>query len=183
MNRSIICSDGSAVVANNSFKGFGGLGVYMKHKGREKFLSKGFKNTKTGRMEIMALLYGLLSIPLSDCNGSQRSFFDIYSDSEYVIKSFTENRLNRWIAAGWKNTSGDVANRDLWERVLSALKDRPNLTIEFHHIKGHLIDEAKAKNPQLLQEYLKREEVVGNYIADKLADYKRHKTHEIDQIL
>ena len=52
-------TDGSACIKPPKL---GGCGVYIIHGEKEYFISKGYVNTKTGRMEIYALLYALRSV-------------------------------------------------------------------------------------------------------------------------
>lgn len=83
-------TDGSAVVGGKS-KGNGGFGTYFPNLfGSKKAWSLGFEDTKTGRMEISALFYAIKAMP-------ERLKYSVtlrvYSDSEYVVKSFTEKRL------------------------------------------------------------------------------------------
>jgi len=77
------------------------------------------------RMELTAVVEAVGALK----NGTAAT---IYSDSEYVVKG--AERLPNWKARGWKNTSGAVKNRDLWERFLevSLYKD-----ITFRHLRGH----------------------------------------------
>ena len=165
----IAYTDGSAVVKGKS-KGNGGFGTYFPSLyGKPKAFSLGFKSTKTGRMEISALYYAITAVK-EDYPG----YLKVYSDSEYVVKTFTENRLQKWINAGWKNTSGDVKNKDLWEAVKRELDARPNMTLEMIHIRSHQVE--KEKDPMKKQELKANEHIIGNMMADKLADYKRHET-------
>lgn len=172
----IACTDGSAVI-KGPMKGCGGIGIYLRIDDQKFYLSKGFSNTKTGRMEITALWYALSFIS-DHINSSKRYNIDIHCDSEYVIKSFTENRLNRWIENDWINTSGEVVNKDLWIKVKGLIDSIPQAKLTFHHIKGHQLD--KIKDKALALELLKREEIRGNWIADKLADYRDHDHYEVD---
>ncbi len=166
----ILCyTDGSACVRGVN-KDKGGFGVYFPNLfGEKKLLSKAFLKAKTGQMEITSLLYAIRSIP-KEC--SENIDLVIYSDSEYVVKSFTENRLRKWISNGWRNSSGNVKNRELWEDVLEALKERPKVKLHMNHIKSHQVEKEKDadKKVQLLLD----PHIRGNRIADLLADYKRH---------
>ena len=143
----------------------GGYGVYFPNFYGKKYGVQGrSNNTKTGRMELTALFAAIDSFYV---NHAPMKLI-VYSDSQYVVKSFTEKRLERWIANGWKNSSGTVANLDVWKKVLLALKIRPWLTLEMRWIKGHQLD----KNKKNREELLKDPHIVGNAMADLLADYK-----------
>lgn len=166
MKTIIAYTDGSAVVSGEN-KGKGGLGVYFPdHYGTPKGIHVGFKNTKTGRVEIMALLEAIKSFDIST---KELTTLKVYSDSQYVVKSFTEKRLEKWISNGWKNTTGNVKNRDLWETLLNEIDIRKHfLTLDIEWIKAHQIE--KEKDAKLKRELKKNPHIIGNAMADKLAD-------------
>tara|TARA_R110002126_G_scaffold50551_4_gene139232 strand:- start:11246 stop:11779 length:534 start_codon:yes stop_codon:yes gene_type:complete len=169
MNKIIAYTDGSAVVKGKA-KGNGGFATYFPDLyGSKKAFSLGFKDTKTGRMELSALYYAIISIRIDE-----RVKLVVYSDSEYVVKSFTEQRLRKWIAAGWKNTSGEVKNQDIWKEIVKELDGRPRMILEMIHIRSHQVE--KEKDPAKRAELLKDPNIIGNVVADRLADYKRHST-------
>ena len=156
-------TDGSAVV-RGPCKGNGDF------YGKRRAFSLGFKETKTGRMEIMALLYAITAFHI---NRKEAILLRVYSDSEYVVKSFTEKRLEKWIQAGWRNTSGVVKNIDLWKAIIDALNKRPFLELEMRHIKSHQVE--KEKCPIAKKRLMSNPHIIGNMMADFYADYKRHK--------
>lgn len=168
MNKIIAYTDGSAVV-KGARKGNGGFATYFPNLyGSKKAFSLGFKDTKTGRMELTALYYAITSIRLNE-----PVKLVVYSDSEYVVKSFTLNRLEKWIAAGWKNTSGDVKNQDIWKEIVIEISNRPYMVLEMIHIRSHQVE--KEKDLVKREALLKDPNIIGNMVADRLADYKRHK--------
>lgn len=172
-------TDGSAVV-RGVCKGNGGFGTFFpNYFGKLKAYSLGFKDTKTGRMEIMALYHAINAIPK---NRKDVRTLRVFSDSEYVVKSFTEGRLERWIQAGWRNTSGEVKNKDLWKCVLKALNERSFMKLDIRHIRSHQVEKAKTEEEK--SELLECPNIRGNRVADALADYKRHKElKEFDKIV
>tara|TARA_R110000796_G_scaffold59008_1_gene135909 strand:- start:3632 stop:4171 length:540 start_codon:yes stop_codon:yes gene_type:complete len=171
-------TDGSACVQGVN-KGKGGFATYFPELlGKRKAFSAGFTNTKTGRMEITALLYAIRAIPLSE-----KCTLKVHSDSEYVVKSFTEKRLEKWVSNNWitynyKGVAQDVKNVDLWQQVIEALKIRVGMDIVLQHIKAHQID--KEKDPKKVKELLKNKHILGNSIADRLAFYKRFENFKVD---
>ena len=176
----IAYTDGSATVSGKN-KGAGGFGTYFpKHLDQKpKAYSLGFKNSKTGRMEISALYYAIASMPKIY---PKKVLLAVYSDSEYVVKSFTENRLVKWIKNGWRNTSGEVKNKDLWEALVIELNSKKYLSLEMIHIRSHQVE--KEKDPTKKAELLKSPHIIGNLVADSLADYKRHiELKESDKII
>lgn len=175
-------TDGSAVV-NGKNKGKGGFGVYLPSWNpdfeKSVYMGKGYRLTKTGRMELTALLYALKYFPKDPfCEAKTGIDLVVCSDSEYVVKAFTEKRLQKWQLNNWVNTSGPVKNIDLWKEILAALGARPQIKLTMMHVKGHTVD--KEKDPKKKKELLKDPYVRGNYIADKLADYKRYDFYHED---
>lgn len=55
----------------------------------------------------------------------------IYSDSQYVVKSVEQGWLKNWIATDFK---GGKKNKDLWLRFYDLSKKHH---IRFHWVKGH----------------------------------------------
>jgi ribonuclease HI len=162
-------TDGSAVVRGKS-KGNGGFAAYFPDfYGKKLAFSLGFLNTKTGRMEVSALFYAITAF---DLDQKEKVLLKVYSDSEYVVKTFTENRLQKWIRNDWRNPSGDIKNRDLWEAIILALKQRPFLDLEMEHIRSHQVEKAKTQEDKDV--LLQNKHIQGNRVADFLADYKRH---------
>jgi ribonuclease HI len=160
-------TDGSASVAG-SMKGYAGFGTYFPDLfGQKKAFSAGFENGLTGQMEVLALLTAIKQMPLKD-----NIKLVVYSDSEYVVKTFTEGRLERWRKADWTNTSGEIKNKDLWIKIHKELKSRSHLKLEMKHIKSHQVE--KEKNLEKRALLLKNPHIIGNSVVDKLADYKRH---------
>ena len=142
-------TDGSACIKPPKL---GGCGVYIIHGEKEYFISKGYVNTKTGRMEIYALLYALRSV-----NKDMEVKVTIYSDSQYVVNSLTKQWVLKWQRNNWEGAK----NVDLWEQVLEEIREHPKMKLRLRWIKGH-------------QTNFEDELVVGNNIVDMLADYKNH---------
>ena len=166
MKTVIAYTDGSAVV-NGKMKGAGGFGAYFPNfYGNPKAFSAGYVDTKTGRMEISALYYAITAFYV---NHKEDIELTVYSDSEYVVKTFTENRLERWI----KEDFYGKKNVDMWKAIIKALEERPFLKLKMIHIKSHQYE--KERNSIIRAKMLDNPHIVGNMLADKLADYKRHK--------
>lgn len=59
----------------------------------------------------------------------------LYSDSQYLVKAFTEHWLDEWIKKGWKRGQNQpVKNVDLWKRLLKAMEPHE---VEFVWVRGH----------------------------------------------
>lgn len=111
------------------------------------------EETTNQRMEMKAALEALVSFPEIDIT--------IVSDSRYVVDCFNKHWRERWLRNGWKTANGgEVANKDLWEQLFEAVKNRE---ITFEWVKGHSIDPM-------------------NSLADKLAHYGRTGTEPREEI-
>lgn len=135
----------------------GGVGVYICAPDYYFVISKGYSDTTTSRMELRALLSAIMIFDKND-----ESICNIYSDSEYVVKTFTDNRFQKWDLI---NFSG-IKNVDLWKKIRHEISIR-KLRLKFHHIRGH----------QSGDDYF----IMGNNIADKLANYKTKKEYIKDE--
>lgn len=107
--------------------GPGGWGVLVRKDGEEKCLFGGEPNTTNNRMELMAAIEGLRSLP-RDCK------VRLTTDSQYVKKGITEWIVN-WKARGWRtSTKKPVKNSDLWQ----ALDDEvSHHQVTWHWVRGH----------------------------------------------
>lgn len=151
-------TDGSAIL-KYPFKG--GSGIYIITPTKELKLQKGFCNTKTGRCELYAVLICLKAIK------NKKAIVTIYSDSMYII-----NTCNLWIDNWQKLNFIDKKNTDLLKILFEEIhlfSIRPILK----HIKGH-------QEQSDLNSNIKNERIRCNNVADRLADYKKHSTYEVD---
>jgi ribonuclease HI len=89
--------------------------------------SGGERPTTNQRMEIRAALEAVRSLdgPLT-----------VVSDSTYVVNCFRDGWWRGWLSRGWVNSAKKpVANRDLWEPLVVAVRDRGD--VDFRWVKGH----------------------------------------------
>lgn len=126
-------SDGACSGNGMEEGGRGGYGVILKaYNGEtllgEKEYSQGFLNTTNNRMELLGVIVGFENLT-KPCN------VEVISDSKYVIDAFNQHWIDSWIMNGWRNSQKKpVKNRDLWERLLEAMKPH---TVSFTWVKGH----------------------------------------------
>ena len=107
--------------------GPGGWGTLLKYNGHEKELSGFEARTTNNRMELMGAIAGLESLK-RPCR------VHLTTDSEYLKRGMTE-WIDGWVRRGWKNSQKkDVANRDLWERLLELTAVHQ---VEWHWVRGH----------------------------------------------
>lgn len=107
--------------------GPGGWGALLRYNGHEKELGGGEESTTNNRMEMMAVIEGL---------GALNSACDVtlHTDSKYVMDGVTKYMPN-WKRNGWRTADKkEVKNRDLWERIDSALA---NHKVKWVWVKGH----------------------------------------------
>ena len=108
--------------------GPGGYGVILKSNGKEKVLSKGYKDTTNNRMELRAVIAGLDAL-------KEKCEVQIFSDSKYIVDAVNNGWALRWEKNGWKRNKKEYAlNPDLWEKLLNLISQHKT---EFIWIKGH----------------------------------------------
>ena len=123
--------------------GAGGWASILSFKGREKIFSGGEKETTNNRMELMAVIVGLENIK----KGNKVS---VFSDSAYVVNAFNQGWIENWKKRNWRTSAGgEVANKELWQRLLSAMD---GLEVEFVKVKGHSDNEKNNRCDALARE-------------------------------
>lgn len=126
--------------------GKGGLGVVIlkTEENGESYVVNSFgihyDNTTNQRMEISAAIAGLQELFTNYLISiiSTNDTIEIYSDSAYLCNAFNSHWIDNWTKNGWVNSKKQpVANRDLWEKLLSIIEQlEPNQVI-FCKVKGH----------------------------------------------
>jgi ribonuclease HI len=107
--------------------GPGGWGTLLRWGDITREISGFEPQTTNNRMELMAVIAGLEALK-RPCR------VRLTTDSQYVHKGITE-WISGWIKKGWKNSKKeDVANRDLWERLLALTRAHQ---VEWHWVRGH----------------------------------------------
>ena len=122
-------SDGSSR-GNPGPGGYGTILRFTKSTGEvhEREFSQGYVLTTNNRMELMGVIVGLEAL-------KRPCAVDVITDSQYVVKAFTDHWIDGWLKRGWKNASKQpVKNIDLWKRLLAA-KEPHDVT--FHWVRGH----------------------------------------------
>ena len=118
MNNYVIFTDGSCRANGN-----GGLGIVWLKNGKKVFeYSKGYKNVTNNQMELMAILYALISIkkPIDS--------LEIVTDSEYCIGVLTNPKWN------------PKKNTKLIAIIKKAIQTKQQLIkepIKWTHVRGH----------------------------------------------
>lgn len=87
-------------------------------------------HTTNQRMEVLAALNAVQRF------ADEPGVIRIVSDSNYVVKCFTDGWWKGWLSRGWKNSQRQpVANRDLWEPLIDLVRSRGR--VEFEWVKAH----------------------------------------------
>ena len=124
MKEIIIYTDGAC----SGNPGPGGWGAILQYKNHKKEISGGEGETTNNRMELMAAICALEAL-LEPCK------VDLYTDSAYLCRAFTENWIINWQRNGWKTAGKQpVENQDLWKRLL---KQTNIHNVTWHKVKGH----------------------------------------------
>jgi len=107
--------------------GPGGYGTILRYGDHVKELSGYDPETTNNRMELLGAIVGLEALK-RPCR------VRLTTDSQYLVKGMTE-WITGWQAKGWKNSKKEeVANRDLWERLVELCQTHQ---VEWHWVKGH----------------------------------------------
>ena len=125
-------TDGSCMKKKNQSPKCG-YGVYFPNK-ELKNISKPFLvgELTNQRAELYAIYKGIKKVT----HNIDFDKLDIYTDSEYSIKSLTE-WINNWKKNNWKTANKkEVANQDIIKKIDSYL-DRYKGKIFFHHVRSH----------------------------------------------
>lgn len=124
-----IFSDGSSR-GNPGPGGYGTILRYVDPKGNthESEFSQGYLLTTNNRMELLGVITGLSKL-------KEACEVDIYTDSQYVVKAFSDGWVDSWISKGWKNSKKQpVKNKDLWLKLIELKAPHK---VNFIWVKGH----------------------------------------------
>ena len=92
--------------------------------------SAGYRLTTNNRMELIAVIEGFAHL-----NGTGHNI-QVYSDSSYVCKAFTEGWIHNWRKNNWtKGKAGKLPNADLWRTLWNFVSMQNQ--VEFIWVKGH----------------------------------------------
>ena len=108
--------------------GPGGWGAILRFGEHEKELSGGAENTTNNRMELTAVIEGLLALK-SPC------IVELTTDSRYVADGLEKGWAQSWKKNGWRKADKKPAlNPDLWDELLRLAEIH---TLKINWIKGH----------------------------------------------
>ena len=108
--------------------GPGGWGAILRYNGVEKELSGGEEMTTNNRMELTAVIQGLLAL-------RESCVVELWSDSKYVIDALEKGWAWGWRKKGWiKSDKKPALNPDLWTMLLDLTRQHE---MHYHWVKGH----------------------------------------------
>ena len=112
-----IYTDGSCL-GNPGPGGYGAVLVTSQNgSSHRKEIYGGYRLTTNSRMEILAVLRALKELKVT-------FQVQIFSDSEYVVKSISKGWLERWSSEDWMaKPNKPRTDSDLWRRVYRLLKE------------------------------------------------------------
>ena len=127
MNKVLLYTDGAC----SGNPGPGGYAAILVCGTREKEIKGGEAETTNNRMELLAVIEGLKCL-------KEKCEVTVYSDSSYVINSFTKGWIYSWKKAGWKRKDGPLKNVELIKELYN-LSQMHDITWEW--VKGHADNE------------------------------------------
>lgn len=127
MNKVILYTDGAC----SGNPGPGGYAAILVCGAHEKEIKGGEAETTNNRMELLAVIEGLKCL-------KEKCEVTVYSDSSYVINSFTKGWIYGWKKAGWKRKDGPLKNVELIKELYN-LSMQHDITWEW--VKGHADNE------------------------------------------
>lgn len=108
--------------------GPGGWGALFRQNGKEWEMKGGEAMTTNNRMELLAAISALESLPSS-------VHADVHTDSEYLKNGITK-WIHGWKKNGWKTADKKpVKNIELWQRLETAANKH---TVTWHWVRGHI---------------------------------------------
>ncbi|MCX6819983.1 MAG: ribonuclease HI [Candidatus Adlerbacteria bacterium] len=127
MEKITIFTDG----ASKGNPGRGGWGAIVANSENVFELGGREQHTTNNRMELKGAVEALVHAPHKDAPAT------VYTDSRYVINGITK-WVKGWEANGWvTQNKKPVLNRDLWEQLVSAVRDRSG-KIAWEYVGGHV---------------------------------------------
>jgi len=107
--------------------GPGGYAAIILNESKREDVVGSDRYTTNNRMELMGVIAGLEKL-------DSPSIVDIYADSAYIVNAFNNHWIDKWKRNGWKSSTGDVKNPELWKRLLALCQTHK---VYFHKVKGH----------------------------------------------
>ncbi len=142
MEKVIIYTDGAC----SGNPGPGGWGTILMYNGNKKEISGAKNNTTNNVMELTAALEGLKMLKFP-CE------VELYSDSAYLVNSFSQGWIYNWKKNNWKTASKEpVKNKEIWEEIYNLTQIHK---VKFIKVKGHADNEFNNRCDELARNAIK----------------------------
>lgn len=122
--------------------GKGGWAAILVYKGIEKVISDGYPNTTNNRMELFAILSGLMQL-------KEKCDVTVYSDSAYALNPFLKGWIEEWRKNDWKKRK----NTDIWKALYDMVQKHK---VTFVKVKGHSDNEYNNRCDKLAKEEINK---------------------------
>ncbi len=142
MEKVIIYTDGAC----SGNPGPGGWGAILMYNGNKKEISGAKNNTTNNVMELTAALEGLKMLKFP-CE------VELYSDSAYLVNSFSQGWIYNWKKNNWKTASKEpVKNKEIWEEIYNLTQIHK---VKFIKVKGHADNEFNNRCDEMARNAIK----------------------------
>ena len=142
MEKVIIYTDGAC----SGNPGPGGWGTILMYNGNKKEISGAKNNTTNNVMELTAALEGLIMLKFP-CE------VELYSDSAYLVNSFSQGWIYNWKKNNWKTASKEpVKNKEIWEEIYNLTQIHK---VKFIKVKGHADNEFNNRCDEMARNAIK----------------------------
>lgn len=142
MEKVIIYTDGAC----SGNPGPGGWGAILMYNGNKKEISGAKDNTTNNVMELTAALEGLKMLKYP-CE------VELYSDSAYLVNSFSQGWIYNWKKNNWKTASKEpVKNKEIWEEIYNLTQIHK---VKFIKVKGHADNEFNNRCDEMARNAIK----------------------------
>jgi ribonuclease HI len=142
LKKVIIYSDGAC----SGNPGPGGWAALLDYRGNVKEISGFDPETTNNRMELLAVIKGLLAL-------KERCLVEVYTDSAYIHNTFSKGWIIAWQNNGWRTAAKKpVENQDLWKLLINETKSH---VVKFYKVKGHADSELNNRCDQLARQQIK----------------------------
>ena len=141
LKKVILYSDGAC----SGNPGPGGWAAVLDYRGNVKEISGFDPETTNNRMELLAVIKGLLAL-------KERCLVEVYTDSAYIHNAFSKGWIIAWQNNGWRTAAKKpVENQDLWKLLLNETKSH---IVKFFKVKGHADSELNNRCDQLAKQQI-----------------------------
>lgn len=115
--------------------------------GKQHSASAGEYGVTNNKMEITALVQALQWLAANELNEKR---IGIIADSRYVLNAIQKGWIKGWKKRGWKRSTGELKNAELWQQLDQLLEKFPK--IQYAWTKGHATNQGNVFVDELLNQ-------------------------------